>query len=232
MRSLLIAALATCSIAVSSADAANITVHAEGVLSEFFDPEGLLPFEQPAPGTVFRLSLSYDSEAPDLFSPGENDTFPNLGLYSSITSFRLEVGEDVFGLLNRSNIFVFDDFLALDLNPSNEYLDGWQAATSNESPTGRPDERMVEFIFLDLSTRSMTTPISTLDSDELIVPFGPSPWETAEIAYTIDIRNIQGGTPVLLAEARATVTSLTVIPIPAAVWLFSSALGLLGWTNK
>jgi len=51
------------------------------------------------------------------------------------------------------------------------------------------------------------------------------------LAVTQDLPG-QGGTNPAFNSAYQGVFTLTVVPVPAAVWLFGSALGLLGWVRR
>lgn len=228
MRSLIVAALAIGSFSFNVSNADNVTVRAEGVLSKFSDPDGLLPFSEPPSGSRFILSFTYDDETTDsTFSP-EPDSFPGVGLYRNpIISLELQVEGQSFGLLDESLIIVTDDD-----DPEDGYFEAWDALTRNLTPTGIPNEFLFETILLDLSTFTPEGPISILESDDLIAPFGPAPWENANIYYYFQINNPFEPGRTLLAEARATVTSITVIPVPAAFWLLSTALGVFGWLQR
>lgn len=203
---------------VCPVDAANISVRAEGVLSEFFDPDGLLPFSEPAPGTVFQISFTYDEATPDATSRNDFGQYP-----SAISAFRLEFGGLAFGALSGTIIEILDDFPG-----TASFIDSWSGgtATLESSPQGT----IAETIGLFLDTESPGLPVPILDSDFLVRPFGPAPWDNAQIAYRV--LGFRGDITTILANASATVTSITVVPIPAAAWLFCSALGLLGWLKR
>ncbi len=204
--------------AVFPVEAANISVRAEGVFSEFFDPDGLLPFSEPAPATLFELSLSYDDSTPDF------DLGDDFGVYAgAISAFRLEFGGLTFGLLSGTRIDVLDDF-----SGTAGFIDFWGGSTA--ALEFFPGRTVVETIGLFLTTESQGLPIPILDSDALVPPFGPAPWDIAEIAYRV--LDLGGEATTTLAVARATVTSITVVPIPAALWLFASALGLLALNHR
>ena len=218
MRSLIIAVLAVGSIPFSSSGAANITVHAEGLLSEFSDPDGLLPFSEPAPDTAFRLSFTYE----DTTETQETDDDPN-GISSyqgAITALSLRIEGQTYGLLRSNQIFVLNDALVGD-----EFTDAWLGSTRNTSIDG--SVFLIEDIGLNLSSSSIEAPVSTLDSEALVPPFGPNPWDNAFITYRFIRVDRSSGQSDELALARAIVTSVAVVPLPAGFWLLFSALGLL-----
>ncbi len=219
MRSLLIAAIAACSVSAGTADAANITVHAEGVLSEFFDPDNLLPFPEPGAGAVFRLSFTYDDQTDDVLS---ND--PSFGLYlEPFSSFQLEIAGQVFSPLSMSRIDVLNNFFLVP-PVDDDVTDAWVALTVNQDLTDAPDVDRLEWFFLGLATTTSAAPSSILNSDTLIPPFGPQPWDEAIITYRIQLTDPESNGFITLAEATAQVTSITVVPVPAAFWLLGSAL--------
>jgi hypothetical protein len=66
--SLLVLAMAAC-----SAHGANVTVVATGVMDEFYDPDGMLFFSEPPPGTEFRLTFTYDDATVDIWTTRTSD---------------------------------------------------------------------------------------------------------------------------------------------------------------
>ena len=218
MRSLIIAALAVGSVSFASAEAANITVRAEGVLSEFSDPDELLPLSEPPPGAIFRLIFTYD----DTTETQETDDDPNgISSYrSAITSLSLNIEGQTYGLLSSNQIFILNDAIVGD-----EFTDAWLGSTRNTSIDG--SVFLVEDIGLNLSANSAQAPVSIIDSEALVPPFGPEPWDNAFITYRFISLDRDSGQSDELAIARAVVTSVTVVPLPGAIVLFCSALGLL-----
>jgi hypothetical protein len=80
--SLLVLAMAAC-----SAHGANVTVVATGVMDEFYDPDGMLFFSEPPPGTEFRLTFTYDDATVDILDD------PDFGFYfRAVSSVVFEVG--------------------------------------------------------------------------------------------------------------------------------------------
>jgi hypothetical protein len=201
---------------------AVVSVTASGVMREFTDPDSLLPFNEPAPGTLFTLTFTYDNSTPDqtvlLGLPGGA---PELGVYQDpLIEMTLAIGSEQFGLGTSNLILVFDDALNADAL----YVDLWSAQTRSFSGNIR-ESRLLTF-----ATASETPPVPVLSSDALVVPSWPSGWNTAAIRYLIE-EEINPDEWVTRASTSADLQSfsVTVVPIFGGVWLFGSALGLLGW---
>jgi len=201
---------------------AIVTVIAEGVFSEYIDPDSLLPFAEPAPGTIFKIEFTYDSDTPDIASD-----LSDTGVYlDAISDMSLKIGNDIFGIREVNHIIVGDDSFN---STSGDTSDFWAARTLSYTPTGTPDIETREEFLIVLWTALPSTPVPPLSSDALITPSWPSDWDFGEVRYAIWLDGPDSSE--LLASATASITSLTatMIPLPAAVWLFGSALGLLGW---
>ena len=217
MRSLVFASLVTVLLVTGAANAANITVRAEGVLSEFFDPEGLLPFSEPPAGALFSFSIVYDDTTDS--TPGPP---PGIASYPGpFVSLQFGINGQNYGPLERERIVIVNDRA-----DSGVFVDQWDAATQTVSP-GTVGPRF-EAISLSLFTTSPTAPVEVLDSTDLVPPLGLEAWENGFISYSIFEPDAQQ----TLATARAEITSLTVVPVPAAAWLFGSALAVLGWIRR
>lgn len=222
-RSIIIASLILATL-LPPAYSANVTVIAEGIFDEYVDPDGLLPFSEPAPGTVFRLQFTYDSVTPD-----SAPLAGFLGLYESIPDITLTIGSDTFGRGEESSILILNDVEDEGIGSAG-YLDIWEASTRTGTPTGTPDQTLTEGFALFLASFSPAPPVPPLTSDNLVEPPWPSSWDIDLISYSI--RLITPGNTESLARAAANVTSITVVPLPAAAWLLGSALGLLGWMSR
>ncbi len=212
-------------VLLSPAYSANVTVIAEGVFSEYTDPDGLLPFSEPVPGTIFKIVFTYDSDTPKL-AP-----LPQLGMFlGAISDASLMIGSDTFGIGTSTRITILNDAVGT----TGGYVDLWSGSTNTDTPTGTPNQTVVEGYNLLLVSESPATPVPPLTSTDLVQPFWPNDWEIGEIIYSINLR-IDNGGPVefqKLAEAKANITSIEVVPLPAAAWLLGSALGLLGWVRR
>lgn len=230
MRSWFFTIAVAASICCCPASAANLTVLAEGVLTDFFDPDGLLPFAEPEPGTVFLLQFTYDDAASDEVSPGDPDESPRLGLYgNAVQSLHLEIAGQTYGQLPNTFLIVADDLDQFLPNPLGEAYDAWGLETRRRLGSGEDNTVSYESISFILQTRSLDTPIDVLDSDDLIPPFGPSPWSIAEVSYLFYSVNTDTNIQTIQAEATAAITSIAVVPVPQAAFLFGSALWVLGF---
>ncbi|MGI9344608.1 MAG: VPLPA-CTERM sorting domain-containing protein [Gammaproteobacteria bacterium] len=233
MRRMLFALVSAFSCTVANAAIVQVVATGDFSVAEdpnsYLDPEGLLPFAQPADGTTFGLTLLYDDATEDF--AGSGDT---AGLYfRAQKSIRLQFGAEDFATTTpRSVIVVNDDFNAA----LGEYGDGWFAWNT----IAEADEAggYLEYrIGLSLLTTSVTTPVSPLTTDALIQPFGPAGWVQANIGYSIvrhviDTNGNDDATQVARAYANIDTITTSTVPVPAAVWLFGSALGLLGWARR
>lgn len=203
----------------------NVTLVVEGVFAEYDDPDGLLPFAEPAADTIFTIKLTYDDTTPDtLFF------VPYLALYDApFSEMSLTIGSEVFGIGTGSSILVGDD-----LEVSNgDFEDVWDASTHTKTLTGTPNIVRAEGFKFIIWKVLASMPVPPLSSDNLVVPSWPSDWGAGKIGYTIWLESADGSAPSeTLASASANVTSITVVPLPAAVWLFGSALGLFGWMRR
>jgi len=210
----------------TSAYSSIITVVAEGVFSEYTDPGGYLPFAEPAPGTVFTINFTFDDTTTD-----ELDFLPYIGLYRNpISDMSLMIGDDTFGIGENNSILILDD---AESGGGANRSDIWIASTSTATPTGMPNMVVVEGFSLILATVLSSAPVPTLSSANLVAPSKLSNWNLSEIRYTVSLQSQDGTVPQEeLALAYAIITNMTVVPLPAAVWLFGSALGLLGWMRS
>ncbi len=209
---------------------ANISVIAEGVFSEYSDPQGLLPFPQPEAGSTFTIEFAYASDSIGF-------GLANLGLYrSSILSMNLTLVGATFGLRDSNEIVITNDY---SIRFGSDVQDAWLARTFSDAPTGVLDEALRESHGLVLGTVRPAalqplppTMVPPLTSIALVPPPWPAEWDSAVIYYTIARKvtdPIAGGTTFeTLAQATANVTGISVIPAPAAIWLFGSALGVMG----
>ena len=169
---------------VMVAHAANITMEASGALTEFSDPGGLLPFAEPGTGTEFSLRLTYDDATPDSIP------VPEAGNYDgAISAMTLSFGAESFQLQPVNFITVIDD--AVSTQPGEVY-DLWVAKTLTETPTGNSGETLLEgfgIIFVEENP----PPVSSLTSDDLVVPGWPGAWTTAMIFYNVQLETVVNG---------------------------------------
>jgi hypothetical protein len=206
--SLLVLAMAAC-----SAHGANVTVVATGVMDEFYDPDGMLFFSEPPPGTEFRLTFTYDDEAADLFYDD-----PGIGVYPwAISSVTFEVGGYAIPnspALGRYIIVVNDD----------EGNDAWTAYFDWQNFAPTPGISAAVHM-------TLTGPTGVFDSDSLVPPLWPHMWESGVISYSATLGTGEDQF-ITLASTSASIQSVTTVPLPAGAWLLASGLGLLGWRAR
>ena len=221
-------ALFLCAFSLSSY-AAQLRVVATGTFSTYEDPRGLMPFAEPAPGTQFTMSFFYDDVATDddLFGAG-----PNIGRYDGLTDLRLTVGGNEYVSMNMSQaIVVANDFLSTSGEFAGRYFDAWQTSTGFVAADGN----ISEGIYMSLYTVSDNPSVTPLTSDALVQPLLSLGWDIAILRYSVsELTNPNdpadfSRTTVAFAEASIDAISVTPVPVPAAAWLFGSALGLMNW---
>jgi hypothetical protein len=213
---------------IGPALAANVTVIARGTVTEFDDPEGRFPFGEVTPGvTTFILTMPLDLSVTDS-TPGDATRGDYRG---AVTSMSLEVNGITKTIFDPAAVYtttVENDYP----NGFGGYYDGWRTNLQEGSPPG-------EVVTMSLNAKSSPVPIANtslpLQSDSLIAPFMSDDWNES---IFLDSSDYVGGSCgdcggiFLRALLRGDVQSIQVVPVPAAVWLFGSALGLLGWLRR
>ncbi len=185
-RTLLLALILTC----SPAYAVIVQVVAAGDDITYYDPQGLLPFPRPPAGSTMTLTLTYDSEAPDIL-PDD----PSRGFYAAIAGLTLDVGGTTIPRLDAGLIAIYDDLVG--------GADVWNVTNSQHT------ESTQLLTFGALINRNDGTAIG---SDALVPPWS-APWNIARISY--DVSDISDpDSPVVLAVAQANIDSLTVSIVP------------------
>lgn len=197
------------------AQGSPVHVTATGFLYNYDDPQGLLPFGGTF-GTPVTLELVYDSAATD--AAPSNST---IGVYEAVLGMTLTVGETVVPAFPSMRIGVIND----QVDPV-ATLDVWEARSQVDDG---PRSTQFYLWFLNLCVCPGPT---DLDSDALVPPPWPGTWDAAGITYSV-----REGTdplePATLAIAEAEVTSVTVVPLPSAAWLFTTgALAAAAWARR
>ncbi len=167
-------------------------------------------------GASYSGVFHYDTEEP-LFYLEEEEVFPSgekfmLGTFYSLPSF--------FQITNRPNgaADVFHSYTPPSWSVSNFYSDG-----------ALPDQILPVWGNFDLDNVEVFTPAWKLrfhDQDffpGMVAPFAPtfseSDYDAVGFIYENDyVLNISA--------------TVEIVPNPAAVWLFGSALGILGWMGR
>lgn len=219
-RSLSVAVLAFLALAPALSSAELIKVVAEGPLKAYFDPDGLLAIDEPAPGTRLRMEFTYE----DTTNP-----LPGSPLFlGAIVNIRLWVGDEVVGPFSRDLMFVIDgdpavaeESDALFLR-SQDLLPLDPAKFPGDEP-GNTEE--IFFLAFDEGSQALTSGALTE------VPWTLDAWPIPPlIAYEFSFQETPGEPETDLARVTADVDTLsaTVVPLPAPVLLLGSALLAMG----
>jgi hypothetical protein len=212
-----------------AAQAANVHVVASGTFSQVTGDAGKLPFAIPAPGTVFTLTFSYDDSAVDITELG--GPTPEVGIYrTAISTMSLSIGGDLYSGISPNSIILLDNALN-DQDPGNT-ADNWFASSDVFVSGDGAEEHDIAMTLFNLAPIA-ESPIPPMSTTELVEPFLSPDWSIAAIRYRIkELTEVEPGkfTSELVAAAEANIESLvvTTVPVPGAVWLFGSALLLLG----
>jgi len=218
--------------------AAPVTLVIEGTMDEYFDPDGMLPFANSGNGTPWTMRMTYESETVDFFGPDGPPVvpqMPSLGIFSSaITDISLQIGGQVFTKLESGTILILDDN-----NIDGSFVDGWFGSTTQSTGVGDFDpvigdtpQSLVEGFGLSVQSPLTAAPAGPLD-DKLLNPPVLGDWQYAKLYYSFSLQdNVTDDPTITLARASAQVTSISIVPLPAAVWFFGSALLTLVMRRK
>lgn len=201
-----------------------IRVVAEGTLTSFIDPDGLLSISEPPAGTRIRMEITYSEDLRPI-DAGNGTVYPNLG-----TAFF--VGDQEIGPFGSGVMAVSDDD---PLDPSGVdrllvrsqnriFLD--PACTQSDCP------RNVEDYFIGLNDNTAEALSSEAITD---IPWQLDAWPSISVLeYEFSFQENSGSPEEDLAEVTADIDTLsaTIVPLPASVLLLGSALGALGLTRR
>lgn len=203
-----------------SAQAAVVSVQVTGTLTGLDDPDSLLPFGSLVVGaTQFTILFDMDLAVPDYIG---SDTEIGIYLNAIPQSSMSANGITVYSSGSAGTPVVYNDN---QYPNSGDFLDGLIISSGSSA-------NAVGFSLVLLSIAS-TSPVPPLTSDELAIPFDSPDWQIKILSISIFDEIIDPDVPaVKLASASLSLDSIQVVPIPAAVWLFGSALGLLGWMRR
>ena len=124
--------------------ATSVSVLVVGEFSSYSDPGRLLPFPEPAPGTVITLTFTYDSDTPD-----EAVTDPQIGFYpGAISTMSLTIGDYLIPSWPDRNIVMINNS-----EPSPQ-VDLW-AADSRKDTTPQSDS--IGFSLIDSRGTALIT---------------------------------------------------------------------------
>ncbi len=211
--------------------AAPVSLIVKGVFDEstYHDDQGVLPFPKPAPGTIFTLRVTYDSSAVGF---DDADLAPNYINYrNAVTEFTLDIGNHQFNkYYDTESITIFNNLLTND-----GYYHDIFSISADFAPRSRPQPGITlsQTFGLNFWAGSMSQPSDQLTSTDLIVPTLEG-WEFTRLYFS---HETYGDTSAVgherIAYAQANITSITAVPLPAAAWLFGSALiGLIGFKRR
>lgn len=223
-------------LTASAASASPITLIVEGETNSLSDAAGILPFSDPEQNALWRLTVTYNSAAPDNLTTitDENpiDRNPTLGSYpSAVQLLSLSVDGLAAGApMDSASLSVINDQPGAGFSFDNWIVSG---GTGLFVPSETPGQSKRESLVLILSsTGPLGSSVSPLTSDDLVTPGPASDWEVGEIRFTLDVRDDASGS-ITTANATATITNITVVPIPAAAALFSAGLmSLVGFARR
>ncbi len=202
-----------------SVQAASVSVRITGTLTDFSDPDSLLPFGSLIVGiTQFTMLLHLDLGVPDLAGAD-----PVFGVYpNAVQQTSLSANGSTVNGTGSAPIVVAND----QLNPdTGDFSDSLVIHSGNA-----PNEAVFVLVLVNVASTSPAPPLTT---DELVLPFDSPDWPNKNIYVSIFDEILDPDIPaVRLASASVLVDSIQVVPIPAAAWLFGSALGLLVWMRR
>lgn len=180
---------------------------ATGCCETYENSGGTLPFAEPVSGTEFIVSATLDPSQPDVVFPGFHNRYELFSPY-------FQVGSQVF-TGRTGSLSIFNDLPPGTLPPSfpfyQQFLDAWILSLILDSG---------ESLSVLMLEPSLQPTVAALQSAEFSIP-NPSLFTSSFFLYG----SLAGD------HALAGVNSVVVsaVPIPAAAWLFASALlGVIG----
>lgn len=213
-----LAALASFHVTSSAAilSAAAITPNSLVITEYMADPIGVSDSE----GEYFEIynTTSFDIDLNDLIVKDDGS--------NSFTITGLTIGAGAFA------IFSNFDGVALGFTPDYIYS-GSMTLTNTDDEIGlfRPDEMLVNKVAYsdgDFFGDGIAHELTALDLTTPTLLFGPQLGSNfAAATSSLALGNF--GSP---GFAGGTSINLTAVPVPAAVWMFGSALSILGWMRR
>ncbi|MGI9341381.1 MAG: VPLPA-CTERM sorting domain-containing protein [Gammaproteobacteria bacterium] len=216
-------------LAALPASADSVRVIATGLVESVDDPNGkLVGFADLTPGvTQFTLQfdLNFDAFEFPVFASDED-----IGFYgASMSDVSLTGGGQTLSFLGDSFTLIFNDRFDSVQNWYSEFWLGYKYTPEENDPPG------TEFGKVSLLTAGGYNPANTelLTSAALVAPFLDPAWIQTTMKYEIartEILQDGAGTPneVSLGNVTIQLDGITVVPLPAAVWLFGSGLLIVG----
>ncbi len=193
---------------ISSAQAASVTWVAVGTVDRV-DSALAATFSL---GDQFRLEYTFETTTPDNLG-GD----PLRGRYAAISAATVNVA-GYTATATAGNILVFNDFGGpLDIYQVNPV--GWSGADVGGLSLGFPSIELRDSTGTAFANDSL--PLST----DLLADF-------SNRSMSIDFVPNSNNDPVSFIVASVDSLTVSAIPVPAGIWLFGSALGLLGWLRR
>lgn len=218
---ILASVLAVAVLSPNTVCASMLTVVVEGVATSV-DSQLLGEFSV---SESMRLSYAFDTTTADSYSADDTR-----GLYlGSIQSASFKIGDYSVMITGAGNIFTRDGAFSEDLYAVEmgewPFLDTRPTANLLGNTVGGRFPYYAGFGLHDLDETvffSDAMPIawpnlSLFESNEIELAFA----DELGSGVAFDVQRVQG-----------IITSIQVVPVPGAIWLFCSAMGLLGWRRR
>lgn len=224
-------------LTIQNASAALVTATFEGMfiwddstpglrIFDVYRDSGQLPFSMPAPGTPFRVEVTYDPNAPLSLTTNPRANTDTYLMDAQSLSF--EFGSYAYSHTTNNVVAVTNDSY---IDGINSYFDQW-AAVHEVSDPATPD--IVTNYGVSYNALFPTAPGGPLAGLDASVPMSGN-WYQASIFYqVIDYSTYNPANPTdifaqpTVSYVRAVITDVSVtpaaVPVPAAAWLFGSAI--------
>ena len=205
---------ATLLLIAGPANAATIRYTASGTLSPNF---GSVPVPT---GTVISVDVFLDE------STADSNPDSRIGFYQGLTG-TLTVGSDVFSInsYNGRGVRIDNNSIGSPLGPSDRIQLNFTGGTFT-SPVPAIDGVRLHNMFFSLFNYEGTE----FSNDLLANSIGLDPADWSAMEVVVQFSSSTG----YVGEANGPMNTFTsaIIPVPAALWLLASALGLLGWVRR
>jgi hypothetical protein len=182
-------------------------------------------------GSTVSGSYTYDTDLTDsdpfdVFQDTfSSNTSANLGFDYNITvtngSFSLSstnIGTAGNSHFLRFRDHVFDDQFLYEAADGNPGVDRFRLVLTDRTPEGAPD--------------GIATGSGNLLHSPLMNPLDVGLFNCSPTCTSYVVEDDDEGFPISHLEFQISSISLQLVPIPGAVWLFGSAIGLLGWMKR
>ena len=219
-----------------SAQATPLVYSWSGTLQTVFEDTGTTTFSGTSPGANFSGTFTYDSTPGTIVTDDmqtcdvslcewEWSGAANVGtlnaLPAPISGVFLIQENDNDVTENPDDLGLINSILDPDIMADTPF-DLWELSSDLISPDG---VLFVGVTYISTDTTTITD-ASVFDS---VPPFGTIPAAGQAVAFAIQEETTSGS---FLALGVVTSSSVTPVPVPAAAWLFGSALGLLAWARR